>query len=173
MGHGHGGGAALPDRPEELHRRYPAQVLGGHVEAGVSQLSLDGVHVDSFPPQFDGVLVAKRVRVDPPAQPGGGTELTQLAARVGPRQRAALGRARQHAEHLAQLEFAADVKPALQFAPTPVVHRADATLVALAMADGDRVLATVEVTLLEVQCFADPQPGPPQHGDQRAQSQRG
>jgi hypothetical protein len=52
--------------------------------------------------------------------------------------------------------------------PAPVVHSHLAAAVTLATADQQRAAARVEVALVEVERLLDPQPGAPEHDNQRA-----
>jgi hypothetical protein len=52
----------------------------GDRHVGVAELAADGVDVDAFAPELDGVGVAERVRVDPDAQAGAGGGLAERAA---------------------------------------------------------------------------------------------
>jgi hypothetical protein len=54
--------------------------------------------------------------------------------------------------------------------PRPAVHADLAAATALALANDDRSASGVEVGLGQLERFADPQPGPPQQHDERAQA---
>jgi hypothetical protein len=62
------------------------------------------------------------------------------------------------------------VQPRLELSPRPAIHSDLAALAALPAADKDCAAAAVQVALLEVERFADPQPGAPEQDDQGAEA---
>ena len=79
------------------------------------------------------------------------------------------GRSVDHAQQRADRELAAELEPWIQVVPRPAIHADLATLDSLATTHDDRAAGTVQVALLERQCFVDAQPSAPQQHDQRAE----
>jgi hypothetical protein len=75
-----------------------------------------------------------------------------------------------YAEQRPDRQGGANLKVRVQLIPRPPVHAYLATPPAFASAHGEGSARAVEVGLGEVECFADPQPGSPEHDDQRSQA---
>jgi hypothetical protein len=75
-----------------------------------------------------------------------------------------------HAQQRADRQLSADLEPWVELVPGPAVHPDLAAPAALPTPDEHRAEAAVRVTLLEGECFADPQAGTPEQHDQRAKA---
>jgi hypothetical protein len=80
------------------------------------------------------------------------------------------GRAVDHAEERADRQLEAELKPRAQLLEAPGVHPDLAPAPALARAHEQRAALRVEIALVERERLLDPQPGAPEHRDQRAQA---
>lgn len=80
------------------------------------------------------------------------------------------GRAVDHAQDRSDRELAAGLQPGLELAPCPAVHADFAALASLATADEHSATAAVKIALLQIERFADAEPGAPEEHDQGAES---
>jgi hypothetical protein len=80
-------------------------------------------------------------------------------------------RAAHHAEQSPDRQFAPELEPWLEVRPCPAVHPDLPPYVGLPVADDERATAWVKVRLIQGECLADPQSGPPKHNDDPAQPQ--
>jgi hypothetical protein len=74
-----------------------------------------------------------------------------------------------HAQQGANRKLPAGFEPRINLLPGPTVHPDLAALAALSAPDEDGTAGTVEITLLEGECLADPQACSPEQHDQCAQ----
>ena len=95
---------------------------------------------------------------------------TQLLTRSGRLPAPSGGGAVDDTEQRPDRQGRANLQVRGQLTPRPAVHAHLATPAALPGAHHDGTAGTVKVGLGEVECFADPQPGSPQHDDQRSQA---
>ena len=95
----------------------------------------------------------------------------QLATDPGGRARPSARRTPQNAEQRAGRQGRAEREPRFEVRPAPAVHPDLAALVPLPVPDENGAAVGVQISLVERERFADPQPGPPQHHDHTAQSQ--
>jgi len=100
------------------------------------------------------------------ASPGCG--LVPLGADTRARPRTPDGRTAQQAEQGADRKGGAQFQPWAQLLPGPSVHPDLAALAAFAVAHQDRAAVQIQVAFVQGQCFADAQPGAPQHHDETA-----
>ena len=129
----------------------------------MAQLALDDVHRYALTGELHGVGVAQLV-----GHAGRRGELAQFGAGGGGCPASPAGGAVYDAEQRAGRQQHAHSEPRGKLLKAELVHSGFAALVALAVADTQRAAALVDVGLVERQWLGDPQPRPPEHGDQRS-----
>ena len=115
--------------------------------------------------------VAQLVRSESSPNPSLRCDAAQVVARGGGRLGSAAGLAVDDAEERADRHIHPAVQPRAELREAPVIHANLAALATLALADYDRAAARVEIWLGQRHRLADPKSRPPQHHNQRPQSE--
>jgi hypothetical protein len=158
------------DGADDLAAVDPLEVDAGDAEVGVPELPLDHNERNALVRHLDGVSVPQLMRCEPTPNAGFGGRMMQLFARSRRLPTPTRGRPVNHAQQCADRELAADREPRVELLPRPTVHPDLASLASLPMPDEHSTTGTIEVTFLESERFADPDPGAPEQHNQRTKS---
>jgi hypothetical protein len=104
---------------------------------------------------LDRVSMPQLVGREPPSHPRPDGGMVQMLARGRRLPSASSGRSVDNAEHRADREPATDLQPRIELLPRPAIHPNLSPLAALPPPDEYRAARSVQVTLLERECFAD------------------
>src|SRR5450755_1774858 len=141
------------------------------VDVGDPQIAMADSHQrHALVRELDSVRMPQLMRREPPADARRFRCATQLLASRGGLPAPPGGWAVDYAEQRPDRQGGANLKVRGQLIPRPPVHAYLATPPAFASAHGEGAARAVEVGLGEVECFADPQSGSPEHDDQRSQA---
>ena len=134
-----------------------------------SELPLDDHERNALVCHLDRVGMPQLVRGEPAADPRRRGGMMELLAGYGGLPVPAGGRPVDHAQHRPDRQLTPGLQPWVELAPRPPAHADFTSLAALATPDQDRAADRVEIALLQSKRLTDPEPCPPEQGDQRAQ----
>src|SRR5450755_4434475 len=152
------------DRLDDLAAVDSLEVDAGDPQIAMPELPLDDHQRDTLVGELDSVGMPQLMRRKAPTDARHFRRSTQLLTRRGRLPAPPGGGAVDDTEQRPDRQGGANLQVRGQLTPRPAVHAHLATPPAFASAHGEGAARAVEVGLGEVECFADPQPGGPDHG---------